>query len=64
MDIKDLEFALIKATEQMEENYKETLNKYQDRIDNETWNALYDLGADIKHTFEEINRIIVKHLEK
>ena len=64
MDIKKLDYELTKEVEKFELDYKNTLNEFESKIDPEIWNVFYSLGADIKHTFENINNIIVKHLEK
>lgn len=50
--MKDLSLKLLKATEQFELDYKETLNKAD--IDEKTFNVLYDLGADIKHLMDAV----------
>ena len=54
--MKQISLQLSKAVETFELNYKETLNN--SKIDTETVNVLYDLGADIKHLFDEVITII------
>lgn len=50
--MNDLALKLTKATQNFELNYKETLNKAN--LDNNTFNVLYDLGAEIKHLMNEV----------
>lgn len=54
--MNDLAFKLIKATEKFELDYKETLNNAD--LDSKTFNALYDLGADIKHLMDDVIKAI------
>lgn len=50
--MNELALKLTKATEKFELSYKETLN--QADLDTKTSNALYDLGADIKHLMDDV----------
>lgn len=50
--MNDLALKLTKAAQNFEQNYKETLNKAN--LDTNTFNALYDLGSDIKHLMDEV----------
>ena len=52
----DLSLKIIKATEKFELDYKETLNNAD--LDDKTFNALYDLGADIKHWMDDLAAIV------
>ncbi|WP_164726588.1 hypothetical protein [Veillonella ratti] len=45
---------MLTIVENFETNYKETLQKHEDNLPPEAWQALYDLGADIKHALEEL----------
>lgn len=54
--MKQISLQLTKAVETFELNYKETLNNSE--IDTETFNTLYNLGADIKHLFDDVINII------
>ncbi|MCI8800181.1 MAG: hypothetical protein HFH88_10270 [Lachnospiraceae bacterium] len=54
--MKDMAFKITKAVEHFESSYKETLNKAE--VDEKTYNALYSLGADIKHLFDDIIDIL------
>lgn len=54
--MKELSLKLTKSIEKFELNYKETLNNSS--IDDETMKTLYDLGADIKHLFDDVISII------
>ncbi len=54
--MNDLSFKLTKALEKFELNYKDTLNNSS--IDDETMKTLYNLGADIKHLFDDVIDII------
>ena len=54
--MKQLSFQLLKATETFELNYKNTLNNAD--IDSKTSDVLYNLGADIKHLFDDVINII------
>lgn len=54
--MKQISLQLLKAVETFELNYKETLEN--SKIDIETANALYNLGADIKHLFDDVITII------
>ena len=47
---------LTAAVGRFETNYKETLNEAA--LDQNTTNALYDLGADIKHFMDEVIDIL------
>lgn len=49
---------LLTVIESFENNYKATLQKHEDNLPPEAWNALYDLGADIKHALEELVSLI------
>jgi hypothetical protein len=50
--MNDLALKLTKATEKFELDFKETLNNA--KLDTETINTLYDLGADIKHLLDDV----------
>ncbi len=54
--MKDLSYKLTKAVERFESNYKDTLNKSD--LDDKTISTLYDLGADIKHLFDDVIDIL------
>lgn len=54
--MKQLSLQLLKATEKFELNYKNTLNNAD--IDSKTSDVLYNLGADIKHLFDDVIDII------
>lgn len=54
--MKDLSGKLAKAVERFESNYKNTLNASD--LDSKTSSTLYDLGADIKHLFDDVINIL------
>ena len=56
--MKHLSIKLTKAVEKFETCYKDTLNNAEIDIDENTYNVLYSLGADIKHLFDDIIDII------
>ena len=59
--MKDLSFRLTQAVEQFERHYKDTLNSAEIDIDENTYNVLYSLGADIKHLFDEVINILAEN---
>lgn len=54
--MKQISLQLLKAVEKFELDYKETLDN--SNADSETLTTLYDLGADIKHLFDDVITII------
>ena len=57
---KELHCALASACDQLTKNYQETLNSVE--VDEKTWKLLYNLGADIKHTFDAFADAIEKYI--
>ncbi|MGL5085589.1 MAG: hypothetical protein ACRC68_07725 [Clostridium sp.] len=62
MKSDDVKLNLLKSIQSFEESYKETLNK--SNTDEKTVELLYDLGADIKHCFDDFMEQIVKLNDK
>lgn len=62
MDSQELHINLLKAIEKFELDYKETLNN--SNTDDKTYNLLYDLGADIKHCFDDFKDNIIKYISE
>lgn len=60
-DPRELSYDLSAACDNLIEKYQATLNDAN--LDEETYNALYDLGADIAHTFDAFARAIKKYLD-
>ncbi|EQC64759.1 hypothetical protein HSIVP1_1718 [Veillonella parvula HSIVP1] len=46
---------LLNVVETFEEDYKETLHKYNSKVSEDYWNLLYDLGADIKKALKDLS---------
>lgn len=57
--MNDLALRLTKATEKFENNFKEKLDNAE--LDEKTNNALYDLGAVIKHLMDDVIDIVDNH---
>lgn len=64
MGKKDLNYQLLVAIQNFEEEYKKELSKHESHLDENTYNALYDLGATVKHAFDEIKNILVASEQK
>ena len=45
---------ILKISQDLESNVKETLSKYDGKIPEEVWNALYDIDADFKHAIDDL----------
>jgi len=59
MTTKSIDFKLAKAIETFEFSFKNTLNNYD--FDPKLEEALYLLGADIKHALDDFAEIIVEN---
>jgi len=62
MDSKELHSNLLKSIETFESDYKETL--FNASVDEKTYTLLYDLGADIKHCFDDFKDNIIKYVSE
>jgi len=49
---------LLNVIETFEEDYKETLHKYNSKVSEDYWNLLYDLGADIRKALKDLSEKI------
>ena len=59
---QDLDHELAKACNLFNDTYREkTLDKYENKLSDPVYNALYDIGTDIKNTFEAFAAAIVKN---
>ncbi|WP_346877523.1 MULTISPECIES: hypothetical protein [unclassified Clostridium] len=62
MNKNDLHSNLLKSIENFQLDYKETLNN--SNTDEKTYNLLYDLGADIKHCFDDFKDNIINYVSE
>ena len=60
----NLEHELVSAIEKFTTNYKQKLSDHESSLDENTWKALYDLGATIRHAFDDIQEILVENNKK
>lgn len=57
----DLSYALALACDNFTKNYRETLNQVKG-LSKEQFEAFYNLGADIKHTFDDFAQAIRNYI--
>jgi hypothetical protein len=60
-DPKELSYELAVACDKLTKEYQATLNDAD--LDENTYNVLYDLGADFKHAFDAFAEAIRKYVE-
>ena len=64
MENKDLDYKLSLSVDKFTASYKNTLSTYEDRLDDDVYEAFYDLGAEIKHALDDFQKIIVENSQK
>jgi len=64
MDSKDLDYALSLSVDKFTASYKQTLSKYEERLDDDVFEAFYSLGAEIKHAFDDFQKVLVENSKK
>lgn len=60
---KQILFDVAKLAEKFELEYKEILANYENDIDTDTWNTLYDLGGKVSEAMEAIESYIAKNIK-
>lgn len=64
MTEKNIDYRLTVAIEKFADDYKEKLNQHESELDEANYNALYDLGAIIRNTLDDIRAIATENREE
>ena len=63
VDKKQILFDVAKLAEKFDQDLREILANYENNIDAETWNAIYDRCGKVRTAMDEVEAYIAKNVK-